>query len=70
MFDRLSDRPVAEVQKEQVEQWNKEDLLAKCVEAREGQPQFVFYEGPPTANGKPGIHHMMARTIPSTATRP
>jgi len=69
MFDHLSERPVAEVQKEQVEQWNKEDLLAKCVETREGQPQFVFYEGPPTANGKPGIHHMMARTLKDSINR-
>jgi isoleucyl-tRNA synthetase len=38
-------------------------MLNLCVKAREGSPSFVFYEGPPTANGKPGIHHMMARTL-------
>ena len=54
MFKRLSDRPVAEVQNQQVEKWKEEDLLKKCVDAREGKTPFIFYEGPPTANGKPG----------------
>ena len=58
MFKRLSDRPVAEVQNQQVEKWKEEDLLKKCVDAREGKTPFIFYEGPPTANGKPGIHHV------------
>lgn len=69
MFEKLSDRPVAEVQKKQVAEWNEENLLKKCVEAREGNPQFVFYEGPPTANGKPGIHHVMARTLKDSINR-
>ena len=69
MFKKLSDKPVAEVQKEQVKEWNEQDLLDKCVKAREGQPQFVFYEGPPTANGKPGIHHVMARTLKDSINR-
>ena len=55
MFEKLSDKPVAEVQKEQVKEWNEEDLLKRCVSEREGCTPFVFYEGPPTANGKPGI---------------
>lgn len=69
MFEKLSEKPVAEVQKEQVAQWNEENLLKKCVDAREGKPQFVFYEGPPTANGKPGIHHVMARTLKDSINR-
>ncbi len=69
MFEKLSDKPVAEVQNEQVERWNQEDLLGRCVKAREGHPQFVFFEGPPTANGKPGIHHMMARTLKDSINR-
>ena len=69
MFKKLSDKPVAEVQKEQVKEWNEQDLLDKCVKAREGRPQFVFYEGPPTANGKPGIHHVMARTLKDSINR-
>ena len=69
MFEKLSEKPVAEVQKEQVAEWNERNLLKKCVDAREGKPQFVFYEGPPTANGKPGIHHVMARTLKDSINR-
>lgn len=69
MFQKLSEKPVAEVQLGQVDKWKKDDLLRKCVEAREGQPKFVFYEGPPTANGKPGIHHVMARTLKDSVCR-
>ncbi len=45
------------------EYWKQLDLLKKCVEQREGQPSFVFYEGPPTANGRPGVHHVIARAL-------
>ncbi|MBQ1490160.1 MAG: isoleucine--tRNA ligase [Eubacterium sp.] len=69
MFKKLSDMAVSEVQKLQVKTWNEQDLLGLCVKAREGQPQFVFYEGPPTANGKPGIHHVMARTLKDSINR-
>ena len=69
MFERLSDLPVAEVQNNQVEKWKREDLLKKCIEAREGEPKWVFYEGPPTANGMPGIHHVMARTLKDSVCR-
>ncbi len=69
MFEKLSEKPVAEVQNEQVERWKEEDLLHKCVTVRDGQPKFVFYEGPPTANGKPGIHHVMARTLKDSICR-
>ena len=44
-------------------QWDQEDTFHKSIETREGHPAFVFYEGPPSANGVPGIHHVMARTI-------
>lgn len=43
--------------------WDAEDTFRKSIETREGHPTFVFYEGPPSANGVPGIHHVMARTI-------
>ena len=69
MFRNLNDAPVKDVQNEQVAKWKKIDLLHKCENAREGDPQFVFYEGPPTANGKPGIHHMMARTLKDSVNR-
>ncbi|MBQ6496077.1 MAG: isoleucine--tRNA ligase [Firmicutes bacterium] len=69
MIKNLSEKPIAVVQTEQAEKWKENDLLGKCVSTREGQPSFVFYEGPPTANGKPGIHHMMARTLKDSVNR-
>ncbi len=69
MFERLSDLPVAEVQNKQAQKWKEEDLLKKCVETREGRTPWIFYEGPPTANGMPGIHHVMARTLKDSVCR-
>ena len=69
MIKNLSTKPIAELQTEQADKWEKDDLLSKCVGTREGQPSFVFYEGPPTANGKPGIHHVMARTLKDSVNR-
>ena len=43
--------------------WKAEKVFEKSISEREGSPQFVFYEGPPSANGMPGIHHVMARAI-------
>ncbi len=43
--------------------WKEQDVFHKSIETREGAKPFIFYEGPPSANGKPGIHHVMARTI-------
>ena len=55
--------------KEVLEMWEKEGLFEKSVSTREGHPQFLFFEGPPSANGMPGIHHVMARTIKDTFCR-
>ena len=63
MIKNLSEKPIAQLQMEQAEKWEKEDLLGKCITSREGMPSFIFYEGPPTANGRPGIHHVIARTL-------
>ncbi len=49
--------------------WEQHQLAQKSVDFRNGRPQFVFYEGPPTANGKPGIHHVMARTLKDCVCR-
>jgi isoleucyl-tRNA synthetase len=46
-----------------LEFWKKNDIFKKSIKNREGKPDFVFYEGPPTANGKPGIHHVLARSF-------
>lgn len=54
---------LATTAKEVLEQWNQNDTFKKSLTTREGHPAFVFYEGPPSANGTPGIHHVMARTI-------
>ena len=43
--------------------WTQENIFEKSVSLREGAPAFTFYEGPPSANGTPGIHHVMARTV-------
>ena len=43
--------------------WEKEETFHQSIAAREGSPAFVFYEGPPSANGTPGIHHVLSRTI-------
>jgi isoleucyl-tRNA synthetase len=48
---------------EMLGRWTEENILARTLEAREGREDFVFFEGPPTANGKPGIHHVFSRTI-------
>lgn len=54
---------LSEINKEMMERWDKEAIFRKSLEIRERAPSFVFYEGPPSANGMPGIHHVMARTI-------
>ena len=51
------------INREMLELWNAEHLFEKSMDVREGAPAFVFFEGPPSANGMPGIHHVMARTI-------
>ena len=59
----------ADVNREMLADWNAGDLFGRTLAAREGAPSFVFFEGPPSANGKPGIHHVMARTIKDMVCR-
>ncbi|MFI3315911.1 MAG: class I tRNA ligase family protein, partial [Rikenellaceae bacterium] len=54
---------LSQIGADMLETWNSEDTFNKSIELREGSPTFVFYEGPPSANGQPGIHHVMARTL-------
>jgi isoleucyl-tRNA synthetase len=63
MFKNLSEKNIADFQNKQAQDWEDMDLLKRSLETREGKERFVFYEGPPTANGKPGIHHVLARTL-------
>ena len=68
-FNEYKQLNLAELSKEILQQWEKEDLFHKSIETREGNPSFLFFEGPPSANGMPGIHHVMARTIKDTFCR-
>ena len=62
-FNERSGQNLSELNKEMLARWEAERLFEQSVSLREGAPSFVFYEGPPSANGMPGIHHVMARTI-------
>src|SRR6476619_4402388 len=57
------------IEKETLERWKQEKAFEKSVKIREGAPSFVFYEGPPSANGMPGIHHVMARALKDLVCR-
>ena len=54
---------------EVLKEWEKKDIFHKSIDEREGDPQFIFFEGPPSANGHPGIHHVLARAIKDTFNR-
>ncbi len=54
---------LSQVNKDVLAEWDENDVFAKSLTERDGCPSFVFYEGPPSANGMPGIHHVMARSI-------
>ena len=54
---------LSQINKDVLKQWDENEIFHKSMTTREGAPSFVFYEGPPSANGQPGIHHVMGRTI-------
>ena len=60
---------LSEVNKEVLKQWDEEDVFHRSMSEREGCPSFIFFEGPPSANGHPGIHHVLARSIKDTFCR-
>ena len=62
-FAEYSKFDLSDVNKEILKKWQDGDVFHKSLEIREGHPSFVFYEGPPSANGMPGIHHVIARSI-------
>ena len=68
-FTEYSQLNLSEINKEVLKTWDENDVFSKSMTEREGCPSFVFYEGPPSANGMPGIHHVMARTIKDTFCR-
>ena len=51
------------LEEELVKFWNDNDIFHKVLKSREGCPEYIFYEGPPTANGRPGVHHIITRTM-------
>lgn len=62
-FTERRDFNLADLNKEVLQEWDKQDVFHRSISEREGCPDYVFYDGPPSANGHPGIHHVMARTI-------
>ncbi|MBK7106105.1 MAG: isoleucine--tRNA ligase [Ignavibacteriae bacterium] len=59
----------SKIEEEILDFWQKENIFQKSIELREGSKPFTFFEGPPTANGKPGLHHVMARTLKDLVCR-
>ena len=68
-FAEHSGLDLTKVNNEILEMWNNNDIFHKSIDEREGCSQFVFFEGPPSANGHPGIHHVLARSIKDTFNR-
>lgn len=68
-FKEYNNFSLSAINKEILEKWDSENVFAESIKEREGSPSFVFYEGPPSANGMPGIHHVMARTIKDIVCR-
>ena len=68
-FTEYSQLNLSDVNKEVLKKWDENYVFSRSMTEREGCPSFVFYEGPPSANGMPGIHHVMARTIKDTFCR-
>ncbi len=62
-FTEYNQLNLSEINREMLRQWDEQDVFRKSLEIRDGCPEFVFYEGPPSANGMPGIHHVIARSI-------
>ncbi|KAB3534825.1 isoleucine--tRNA ligase [Alkaliphilus pronyensis] len=68
-YQALSNLPVAEREGITADHWDQNKILDKSIENRKGKKSFVFYEGPPTANGRPGIHHVISRTLKDSVCR-
>ncbi len=69
MFEELGKKSVAGEENETLEFWKKKNIFQKSIDWRSENPHFVFYEGPPTANGLPGIHHCLSRIYKDTVCR-
>ncbi len=69
VFKNLSKNPIKEVEQNISDHWHKINILEQTIKNREGKENFVFYEGPPTANGMPGIHHVLSRLLKDTVCK-
>ena len=65
-FKELKKGDVHNIELEIAKEWENEDILKKCIDNRKDSENFVFYDGPATANGMPGLHHMMAKFLKDT----
>jgi isoleucyl-tRNA synthetase len=68
-YPSLPDGSPDELERALLERWKEEDLFRRTLEANRAGTPYVFYEGPPTANGRPGIHHVFSRTIKDLINR-
>src|SRR5882672_1313805 len=70
MFRELTDKiQYADLELSILKRWKEQKLFEQSFTARDGRPVFTFFEGPPTANGRPGIHHVMSRTLKDLVCR-
>lgn len=68
-FPEYKGLDLSQVNKDILKKWKEENTFEKSISEREGHPEFIFYEGPPSANGMPGIHHVISRTLKDTFCR-
>ena len=68
-FQEYKGLDLSQINKDILKKWKEENTFEKSISSREGNPEFVFYEGPPSANGMPGIHHVISRTLKDTFCR-
>ena len=65
-FEKLTQGTNEEIEKKYIEYWDKIDILKRSIDTREENNKFVFYDGPATANGHPGLHHMLSKFLKDT----
>jgi len=68
-FPEYKGLDLSQINKDILKKWKEDNTFEKSISSREGNPEFVFYEGPPSANGMPGIHHVISRTLKDTFCR-
>ncbi|RKX17326.1 MAG: isoleucine--tRNA ligase, partial [Candidatus Zixiibacteriota bacterium] len=68
-FDQLKDTSIPKLEEKVLNFWDEKKIFQKSLEAAKDRPHFAFYEGPPTANGRPGVHHIISRTIKDVVCR-